>query len=425
MKARIARLLAAALAAFLCSFAHAAAEPERYALVIGNSDYDGDGRLDPGHAQSGYEDDLRNPRNDARLIGATLNGLGFKVTQVTDADLPMMQNALSDFAETVAHASSDAVAVIYYSGHGLQVDGYNYLIPTRAKLVRPDLPQMTPRVRREILGNLTIPADEILGVLGDRPDGMTILILDACRDNPWDRSVKGLDRGSLTRGLERMSAPEGALIAFSTKANDVAPDGDGNNSPYALSLSRWMKTPGLYVEQAFKQVGIELSRKFGQQPDVETALRADFCFNLCPAEQAAAAKPPPVAAMSPEPPQQPPSVTGVRTFIVFFDYNKSELTEKAAEVVQAAAANYEAMKSKRCITTGHIDGAELTAGYERKAGKTVPLSQRRANSVKAYLALLGLKATIVAQGKGFADPLVPTGPGAREPQNRRTVMDCD
>lgn len=424
MTARLARPIWVALAVLLLSVACATAAPERYALVIGNSDYDGDGKLRPGTAQNGYEDDLRNPGNDAQLIGRTLTDIGFKVTRVTDADLPMMQNALSDFANTVAAAPNDAVAVIYYSGHGLQVDGYNYLIPTRAKLERPDLPQMSPRIRQQILANLTVPADEILSVLGDRPRGMTILILDACRDNPWDRRVKGLDRGPLVRGLERMSAPEGAIVAFSTKANDVAPDGDGDNSPYALALSRWMKKPGLYVEQAFKQVGIELASQNGQQPDIETALRGDFCFNECAASEAEAeAKrnpPAAVASLAPGTPQ-----AEVSTYVVFFDFERDNLTYRAMQVADEASQMIKRTKASECVVKGHIDTAETAAGMERKSPKAKALSLRRAEAVKSALRYFDIPdSQIKTIGAGDGEPIVPTAANVREPQNRFAVLDC-
>lgn len=226
------------------------AAAERFALVIGNG---------------GYETaSLANPPNDAALTTAALRDAGFAVTTVVDANQIEMKQRIRAFSQTVRSAGPDAVAAFYYAGHGVQVDGKNYLIPVDATIsAKPDLEYET------------IEAQWVLDMIGASGAGLSIIILDACRDDPFRSFTR-----SHTRGLARMDAPRGALLSYSTAPGDVAADGAANNSPFTEALARAIRTPGLKIEETFKQVRREVLDATGdrQLPWESTSLTGDFYF---------------------------------------------------------------------------------------------------------------------------------------------------
>lgn len=256
------------------------AAAERFALVIGNG---------------GYETaSLANPPNDAALTAAALRDAGFAVTTVIDANQVEMKQQVRAFSQAVRSAGPDAVAAFYYAGHGVQVDGKNYLIPVDATIsAKPDLEYET------------IEAQWVLDMIGASGAGLSIIILDACRDNPFRSFTR-----SHSRGLARMDAPRGALLSYSTAPGDVAADGAANNSPFTEALARAIRTPGLKIEETFKQVRREVLDATGdrQLPWESTSLTGDFYFT--PGGQslpvAAAVTPAPAApASQPQPQLQP------------------------------------------------------------------------------------------------------------------------
>jgi len=236
---------------FLLLSGQTALAERRIALVIGNG----------GYATA----PLPNPVNDAALMSASLEALGFTVSAHTDLDRRGLQRAVVDFGKLLEAAEPDTVALIYYAGHGVQIDGENYLIPVDAE-IRDPLDVKIEGVR----------ASDMLDTLNRYDGGLNIVILDACRNNPFE----GATRSGSGNGLARMDAPTGTLVAFSTAPGKVAEDGTGNNSPYTRALSRAMRIPGLQVEDVFKRVRIEVLERTGnrQVPWESSSLTGDFYF---------------------------------------------------------------------------------------------------------------------------------------------------
>ncbi len=274
------RLLAALLLALLGAGAQAESG-KRVALIIGNADYSSVERL-------------RNPVNDARLIAGTLQELGFELVDggpQTNLDKPGMTRVIQDFGRALVGAD---VALFYYSGHGLQVQGVNWLVPVDAN-----------PTRSQDLDFQMVDADLVLHQMDGVGTRLNIVILDACRNNPF--AIRGLR--SMGGGLAEMRAPEGTLISYATQPGSVAQDGDGADSPYSQALASVMRQPGLDVFRTFNQVGLAVKRATGgaQQPWVSNSpIDGDFAFaGLVP--QAAPAIPtvPPAPAVPAAPPSAP------------------------------------------------------------------------------------------------------------------------
>jgi uncharacterized caspase-like protein len=231
------RRLALALAAFLSlAFASDAAFAEkRVALVIGNSAY-----------QNAPQ--LPNPARDAAAVGDMLRKANFEVVEsVRDANNQDMRRVLREFSDKSQNAD---VAVVYFAGHGIEVDGQNYLIPTDAVLQRD----------RDVYDE-TISLERILQTI-ESAKTLRLVILDACRDNPFGKTMKRVSAlRSLNRGLiavEPMKA--NTLIAYAAKGGSTAEDGDGENSPFASALLKHLPTPGLDLRQAFGLVRDEVMK---------------------------------------------------------------------------------------------------------------------------------------------------------------------
>jgi hypothetical protein len=241
-------LLAAALL-LMCQPAHA---EKRVALVLGNSAYQ---NAPP----------LSNPANDSALIASTLKNAGFDVVD-SRSDLPAleMRRALRDFTDSARDAD---IAVIYYAGHGLEVDGTNYLIPVDAKLERDT------DVYDEALS-----LDRVL-VAAEPAKQPRLVILDACRDNPFAKNMKKtVALRGIGRGLARIEpASPNTLIAYSAKAGSTALDGDAKNSPFTMALTKHLTTPGLDVRKAFGFVRDDVLKTTGnrQEPFVYGSLGGD------------------------------------------------------------------------------------------------------------------------------------------------------
>ncbi len=202
----------------------------RVALVIGNSDY-------------ATLQTLKNPVSDAALIQTTLKNLDFDVILLTNATQESLRQSIRDFSDRVAAQGDGAIALFYYAGHGIQLDGTNYIIPVDANI----------RKARDVVID-GIPLGHVLSSLEDAHNGTNLVILDACRDNPFPNSTRGF-----SRGLAQVNAPNGSLIAYATAPGQVAEDGDGGNSPYSKALAEQLGRPGLAIEQVFKNVRIAVS----------------------------------------------------------------------------------------------------------------------------------------------------------------------
>ena len=233
------------------AFSGAALAEKRIALVIGNG----------GYARVGF---LSNPPNDARLIAQTLRGLGFEVIDRIDADQKTMKRAVSDFGDRLEAAGKDTIGLFYYAGHGVQVGGENYLIPLKAEINREKDVDIESVSANAVLKNMEFAGNRL-----------NIVILDACRSNPYKRGFR-----SAARGLARMQAASGTLIAYATAPGDVAADGSGANSPYSAALAVAMRKPGLPVEQMFKRVRVSVQHqtKDAQTPWESSSLTGDFYF---------------------------------------------------------------------------------------------------------------------------------------------------
>ena len=241
---------------------------KRVALVIGNSAYRGIPLL-------------INPKNDAADVGKALEDLGFTTIIATELDRSGMNDALDRFSRVVAGAE---IALVYYSGHGMQFAGKNYLLPIDTQLVAPE------DVNRFRL----MPLDDVLDVL-QTGQGARVVILDACRNNPVEddlkRRVASLPNANRnvaqSRGLERMAAPNGLIIAYGTQANSVASDGTARNSPFTEAFLRNVAAPDVDLRQMFFRVQDEVVRQTqGRQlPELQISLVGEFKLNPTPADE--------------------------------------------------------------------------------------------------------------------------------------------
>jgi len=199
---------------------------KRVALVIGNGAYPKVGNL-------------ANPPNDAALMASTLRDLGFDVIERINANQKIMKRAIKAFGKKLEQAGEDAVGLTFFAGHGVQVKGVNYMIPVNAEI------EDESDVDIEAVSANAVQSE--MEFAGNR---LNIIIMDACRNNPFKRGFR-----STSRGLARMDASKGTLIAYATSPGDVAADGVGSgNSPYTQALAKAMRTPGLTVERVFKTV---------------------------------------------------------------------------------------------------------------------------------------------------------------------------
>lgn len=291
---RLGRLFLLAIIA-LCAPAAAQAPAAKLALVVGNADYDGDGRVDVTAAgvanstASGFVPDLRNPMNDAADMRDALTRIGFKVDYVVNADAAAMTAALAQFRTKIAAAPGDAQVVIFYAGHAIQVDGANYLIPARAKLPAMDFANISPAQARAALGTAFIGTDKALDIFREpRAPGLNILVLDSCRTNPWAQQVAALGRGAnatgpAPRGMARLEATiPRTIVFFSTAPGSVAADGEARNSPFAGALKTRITESGP-VGQMIDDVGSDVQRATrGQQtPWFQSASVGPVCLARC------------------------------------------------------------------------------------------------------------------------------------------------
>ncbi|MGA9603189.1 MAG: caspase family protein [Methyloceanibacter sp.] len=226
------------------SLAQAQAPAPRAALVIGNADYS----FGP----------LRNPKNDAEAMAKALEEAGFDVTVATDADQTAMENAVHDFGAKLK--SRGGVGLFYFSGHGAQIDGENYLIPVSL-------------TSAEQIKTGSVSATEIVNAMAGAHNGLNIFILDACRTNPFDPNG--------AHGLSRIDSNASLFVSYATSPGAVALDGAGHNSPYTKYLSEWIATPNLSIEDTFKRTlkGVYVDTHGQQTPWISSTFFGDFVFH--------------------------------------------------------------------------------------------------------------------------------------------------
>ena len=225
-------------------------QQKRIALIIGNGDYGGS--------------TLANPENDARAMRVVLQRLGFIVFEYENIDQGKMKKAIDDFG---ALLKGNDVGLFYYAGHGIQAKGYNYLIPVDAELKTEEQVEYD-----------CIRADRVLSLMETSGTKVNIIILDACRNNPFERSWT---RSATGKGLAFMNAPRGTLIAYATAPGSTASDGSGENGLYTSAILESIQIPDINVIQMFQNVRNIVSQKSGntQIPWESTSLTGDFYFN--------------------------------------------------------------------------------------------------------------------------------------------------
>jgi len=222
------------------------------ALIIGNSKY--------AHAGA-----LRNPSNDAQDVSSRLQACGFSVAKVIDASHAEMDRALKSFRSALA---DQQVGLFFFAGHGVQIDGENYLAAVDTDVSD----EITTK-------HSSLPLNRVIETMEKAGPTTSIIVLDACRDNPWERAWH---RSATTRGLASVYAPKGTLIAFATSPGQVASDGAGRNGAYTSALLKHLDTPDCSIESMFKRVRNTLSvSTSGKQISWEhTSLAGEFYFNL-------------------------------------------------------------------------------------------------------------------------------------------------
>jgi hypothetical protein len=224
---------------------------KRIALVIGNAKY--------------LSSPLRNPINDANDMSNALKQSGFEVIDVRDANLQQMRSAVRNFGDRLIN---NDVGLVYYSGHGIESKGRNYFIPVNTDIQRDDE-----------IADQGLDVSLILEKMTTAGKGVNILIVDACRNDPFSRSFR-----STSKGLAAMDAPKGTIIAYSTSPGKVASDGDpkARNSPYTKHLLTAIQVPNRPIEMVFKEVrrNVQNDTKNEQTPWENTSLSGDFYFRV-------------------------------------------------------------------------------------------------------------------------------------------------
>ncbi|MEK9967563.1 MAG: caspase family protein [Ferrovibrio sp.] len=241
------------------------ATQQRLALVIGNNAYS-DGVL-------------KNPINDARAMATTLRELGFEVRVLENADRMAMQRGIVEFGRKL---NENTVGLFYFAGHGMQVRGANYLIPVKAEITSED--------EVEVEG---LDVAYVMARMATAKNQFNIVILDACRNNPFQRSFR-----STSNGLAAISAPTGTLIAYATAPGSVASDGDSANGIYTSELARAIRQPGISMEEAFKNArsGVIQRTQGKQTPWESSSVVGNFKFKDAPKQQVASLAAPAASA---------------------------------------------------------------------------------------------------------------------------------
>jgi uncharacterized caspase-like protein len=355
------------LAAALLLVCQPALAEKRVALVLGNSAYQNVPRLP-------------NPVNDGAVIAATLKDAGFDVVD-SRHDLPAAETrrALRDFADRARDAD---IAVVYYAGHGIEVDGTNYLIPVDAKLERDtDVYDEAFSLERVLLA--IEPAKQL-----------RLVILDACRDNPFAKVMKRtVASRAVGQGLAKVEPTSpNMLIAYSAKAGSTALDGDANNSPFTIALAKHLTTPGLDVRRAFGFVRDDVLKttSYRQEPFVYGSLGGDD-VPLVPAKDTASpANPQADIRRDYELAQQIGNKAALNAFLAqypdgfYADLARSQLAKIAAEEARVAAtekARLAEQERARLAAEGAQKSQQARADADAKAAEQARIGAEKAKQV--------------------------------------------
>ncbi len=226
----------------------------KHALVIGNSQY------------HGFNRSLKNPANDARLMAQTLTRLGFEVQTSLDITREQMAEQVARFARELP---AGATSVLFYAGHGVQIGGASYLMPVDIQLSSEQNVQQR-----------AYPLRRMLDELGAARSAVNIVVLDACRDNPFQPPPPVRYRSTGPMGLARVQAPRGTLLAYSTQPGQLAADGRESNSVYTTALASTLLEAGLTLEEVFKKVNtlVRNSTRDDQIPWYESSITQNYYF---------------------------------------------------------------------------------------------------------------------------------------------------
>lgn len=238
----------------------------KFAVVVGNTVYEGSLRL-------------RNAGNDARLIAGLLRRAGYTTELLLNTDRPALYDAISRLSD---HLQGGGVGVFYYAGHGAEIKGRNYLIPVSVSM---------KDVSGIPLGSL--PVDYLVQRLKDSGAHLSVVLLDACRNDPAQASFSPLYRGSATTGFVPQTPANGMLIAYATQPGERALDGEGRDGPFALALADWMTRPGMPLEDAINHVmtDVRAKTKDEQRPWLSASLVGDFALVPAPGTRTGLFKP--------------------------------------------------------------------------------------------------------------------------------------
>ena len=311
-----------------------AATERRTALVIGNGAY-----------TSGP---LKNPVNDAQDMAAALKKTGFSVTFKKNANHREMMESIEDFGNDLKRGG---VGLFYYAGHGVQLGGVNYLLPIGARINKEG------DIRYE-----AIDAGRVLTEMENANNGLNIVVLDACRDNPYGKTFR-----SASRGLAIVTnAPTGTFISYSTGAGQVARDGTGRNSPYTKALLENISKPGLTINEVFMSVRSKVKRETGQVPWELSSLEGNFFF--IPSKGAS-------AKVRDDASSSAPAVTDE----LDEENRKLEADERRLEEERAAFARKKALDEKRQKIAEEKERLEA----EKEAARQAELERKRAKKILA------------------------------------------
>ena len=290
----------------------------RQALVIGNSEYEYAGRL-------------RNPVNDARAIGSTLQQLGFEVTTLTNLDQRQMERSIKQFGRQLR--DSKGVGFFYYAGHGMQFNGENYLLPT----------DIDPSTEEDVRYD-AVPLGKLLAQMRAADNKMNVVVLDACRNNPFSRSFR-----TFNPGLAQINAAAGTFISFATAPGQIAADGEGSNGLFTSKLLDHIDTLGLKIEEVFKRTTADVysASNKRQAPWVQYSVIGDFYFapgNIAP------------ATVDVKPSQQAP---------------KKQIKQEPAVVLSGEAAKKKLLETNACVSCdlrgANLDGVDISGADLRSA----------------------------------------------------------
>ncbi|HWL19811.1 MAG TPA: caspase family protein [Bradyrhizobium sp.] len=392
------------LAAALFLVSGPALADKRVALILGNSNYQN-------------VPALSNPINDGGVMAATFRNAGFDVVSRYDLSALDTRRVLRDFADRARDAD---VAVIYYAGHGMEVDGTNYLIPVDAKLERD-----------ADIYDEAFSLDRIL-VAVEPVKQLRLVILDACRDNPFARTMKhSLASRSIGRGLAKIEpASPNTLIAYSAKAGSTAQDGDGKNSPFTVALSQHLTKPGLDVRKAFGFVRDDVLKSTGnrQEPFVYGSLGGND-VPLVPARAApeqSAVNPQAETRRDYELALQVGNKAAMNAFLAqhpdgfYASLAKLQLEKITAEETHAAAvakARVAEQERARLAAEGAKKEAQAKADADATAAETARLAAEKAQQVAQQQAAEGerqrterITSNPVVATNGAADTPLPSAP---------------